>query len=288
MSNRRSMLSTLNNGGGFSYLLDLYPGALVAYSLRQLISTYPSSSRCIRIRRSSDNAELDIYFVSNVVDTASILSFVGSGDGYVVRFCNQLDTSGVRDAYQSIALNQPLIVQAGVLCTQNGKPTIKYTSASQLLKASSTPLLDTYENTMVTLQKFNNVAGYKVVASAGDTGGDNIFCHIGWGRSSYGRTLYQLTTINEDGTTTLNQEIWVGRSSIISSTNSLYMNNVPQILSLPYVPFHTDSRSMLIGNDDYGSYIDGNVQEVVYYRSYLSNANASGVTLNLNNYYNVY
>ena len=287
MSARRSMLFTLKNTS-FSYLLDEYPGAFVAYSMRQLISTYPSTSRCMRVRRSSDNAELDIFFVNNVCDTASILAFVGSGDGFVVRLCNQLDITGTRDAYQAIAINQPFIVQSGVLCTQNGKPAIKYTNASQLLKASSTPLTDTYENTLITLQKFNNVTGYKVIAATGDTGSDNIFCHIGWGRSLYGRTLYSLSIVNEDGTTTLNQEIWVGRTSLVNSTNSLYMNNVAQGLAYSYIPFHTDSRLMLLGSDDYGSTIDGNFQEVVYYRQFLSDVNAHGVSVNLNNYYNVY
>jgi hypothetical protein len=59
----------------FTGLLDTYSGAAVAYSLRQLSSTYTGSA--IRVRRSSDNAEQDISFVENDLDTASMLDFVG-------------------------------------------------------------------------------------------------------------------------------------------------------------------------------------------------------------------
>jgi hypothetical protein len=45
-----------------SYLLDTYSGAAVAYSLRKLSSTYNGSA--IRVRRSSDNTEMNIGFNS--------------------------------------------------------------------------------------------------------------------------------------------------------------------------------------------------------------------------------
>jgi hypothetical protein len=56
-------------------LLDLFPNASVAYSLRKLRTAYSGSA--IRVRRSSDNAEQDIGFVDNELDTTSMLDFVG-------------------------------------------------------------------------------------------------------------------------------------------------------------------------------------------------------------------
>ncbi len=56
-------------------LLDIYTGATVAYSLRKLRTAYSGSA--IRVRRSSDNAEQDINFVSGDLDTQSLLDFVG-------------------------------------------------------------------------------------------------------------------------------------------------------------------------------------------------------------------
>lgn len=57
------------------FILDIYPSASVAYSLRKLNSAYNGDP--IRIRRSGDDAETDIGFVNNVVDESSIVSFVG-------------------------------------------------------------------------------------------------------------------------------------------------------------------------------------------------------------------
>lgn len=58
-----------------SLLLDTYPNAAVAYSLRKLRTAYTGSA--IRVRRSVDNAEQDIGFIGNELDTTSMLDFVG-------------------------------------------------------------------------------------------------------------------------------------------------------------------------------------------------------------------
>jgi len=56
-------------------LLDTYPNAAVAYSLRKLRTAYTGAA--IRVRRSSDNAEQDINFVGGDLDTSSMINFVG-------------------------------------------------------------------------------------------------------------------------------------------------------------------------------------------------------------------
>ena len=56
-------------------LLDTYSNAAVAYSLRKLRTAYTGSA--IRVRRSSDNAEQDIAFSGDDLDTTSMLDFVG-------------------------------------------------------------------------------------------------------------------------------------------------------------------------------------------------------------------
>jgi hypothetical protein len=56
-------------------LLDLFPNAAVAYSLRKLRTAYTGAA--IRVRRSSDNAEQDINFVAGGLNTQSLLDFVG-------------------------------------------------------------------------------------------------------------------------------------------------------------------------------------------------------------------
>jgi hypothetical protein len=96
---------------GSVLLLDAFPGATVAYSLRKLRSAYTGSA--IRVRRSSDNAEQDIGFSGNDFDTAALTSFVGAGDGFVTTWYDQT-TSGLNGT-QATSGNQPLIVESGVV-----------------------------------------------------------------------------------------------------------------------------------------------------------------------------
>ena len=115
------------------FLLDVYPNAKAAYSLRKLSSTYTGS--CIRVRRSSDNTEQDIGFVSNELDTTALLSFVGANNGHVTTWYNQ---KGTGDNLNNItAINHPLIVNSGVVETVNGKPAILGDS-NDLLAAGNT------------------------------------------------------------------------------------------------------------------------------------------------------
>lgn len=104
-------------------LLDLYPNAAVAYSLRKLRTAYTGNA--IRVRRSVDNAEQDIGFIGNDLDTASLLTFCGAGNGFVTTWYDQ-STTGV-NLTQITASIQPAIVRNGVLITENGKVAINDT-----------------------------------------------------------------------------------------------------------------------------------------------------------------
>ena len=85
-------IMNLPRGGGYVGLLDLFPNAAAAYSLRKLRAAYSGSA--VRVRRSSDNTEQDIGFTAQgELDTASLLSFVNaSGNAYTSDF-----TSGNED-----------------------------------------------------------------------------------------------------------------------------------------------------------------------------------------------
>lgn len=109
-----------SGGAAYSYLLDTYSGSSVAYSLRKLSSTY--TGNCIRVRRSSDNTEQNIGFVANVLDTASLLTFCGSGDGFITTWYDQSGNS--KNLIQTTASYQPKIISSGSLYQVNSKPAI--------------------------------------------------------------------------------------------------------------------------------------------------------------------
>jgi hypothetical protein len=113
---------------GFTGLLDTYSGAAAAYSLRQLSSTY--SGDAIRVRRSSDNAEQNIGFVSNELDTASLETFCSGTDGFVAIWYDQ--SGNAVNAANTTAANQPKVVNSGSTILENGKPAIEGDNSSEL------------------------------------------------------------------------------------------------------------------------------------------------------------
>lgn len=106
-------------------LLDDFSDLSAIFSLRLLLTAY--TGYCIRVRRSSDNAELDIGFVNGVLDTATLLTFCGAGNGYVTIWYDQ--SGNGNNSVQATATRQPLIVDSGTLITNNSKPSLKFTSA---------------------------------------------------------------------------------------------------------------------------------------------------------------
>jgi hypothetical protein len=96
------------------YFLSQYPGAIQAYSMRLLSPTY--NGPAIRVRRESDNNELDIYFVNGELDTTTLINFEGF---YVTTWYDQSGNN--RHLTQNVANRQPYIYLDNII---NNKPTI--------------------------------------------------------------------------------------------------------------------------------------------------------------------
>lgn len=96
---------------GYLNGLSVLPRAVL--SLRKLHS---SATYAIRVRRSSDDAEMDVGFSGSTpgsaLDSAGMLSWSGSDSVYVTKFYDQ--TGNGEDAAQTTAAAQPRIVNAGV------------------------------------------------------------------------------------------------------------------------------------------------------------------------------
>ena len=107
------------NGIGFVGMLNKFPNASLGLSLDKLDKNYTGS--CINVRRSSDKNQLDIGFVNGILDTASLLDFVGSGDGFVSIIYDQV---GSNNMIQNLASLQGQIVFNGSLILKGGKPCI--------------------------------------------------------------------------------------------------------------------------------------------------------------------
>lgn len=122
-----------SGGSPPSLVLDsLTAGA--AYSVRKLRTAYTGPA--LRVRESGGNTEADIGFDSNGdLDTAALLSHCGANSGFVVTWYDQ--SGNDRHVTQATTANQPRIVNAGVIETQNFLPSVRWTATSQWLSTTS-------------------------------------------------------------------------------------------------------------------------------------------------------
>ena len=110
-------------------LLDDYPNAAVAYSLRKLRTGYTGAA--IRVRRdSTGQTEADIGFVGNDLDTVALKDFIRNNNGFVVRWYNQSGSATNRNAIQATAARQPRIINAGVIERENGDVCLRWLNGS--------------------------------------------------------------------------------------------------------------------------------------------------------------
>jgi len=170
--------SIASRSGG--YLLDTYSGAAAAYSLRQLSSSY--SGNAVKVRRSSDNTETDIGFVGGELDTASLSSFAGAGDAFVVSWFDQ--SSNSNDATQTVTANQPKIVSSGAVIVENGKPALELDGVN-----------DQFPLTLSSIN-INNLSSFAVgkADSGADSGNGDIMLSLSGGTASRWYTPYVIGT----------------------------------------------------------------------------------------------
>jgi hypothetical protein len=121
------------------YPLDGVDGVAIACSIR-LLSTQYKGNPLIRVRRASDNAELDIGHLPNGdLDTETLLSFVGASTGHVTKMYDQ-SINGC-NIQQGTGARQPTIVNAGVMQYINGNipsPTYVATAKSSMFASKTT------------------------------------------------------------------------------------------------------------------------------------------------------
>jgi len=117
-------IMNLPRGGGYVGLLDLYPNAAAAYSLRKLRAAYSGSAVRVRKEVSLVSSETDIGFAADgSLDTVSLLAFASDADNGDVFVVTWYDQSLSNNATQSAGAAQPKIVSAGSLVTLGSEVT---------------------------------------------------------------------------------------------------------------------------------------------------------------------
>lgn len=268
------------------FLLDLYPNASAAYSLRLLRNAYSGS--CIRVRRSSDNTEQNIGFLNAVLDTASLLSFVGAGNGFITTWYDQ--SGNGLNITQTTAGNQPRIVASGVVETMNTKPGIRFLSGNNtflnggnVLNINSQPFLTFLVGEATTNGAFyaKSIAAFAANRYALSSDGTNTF-------SFFSNTVASDSVVS---VSILSGQRLYNQMAI--SGNYLYRNNSLVAQNTTSFTVANSTFRFLVGaannSSDTGiiNPLNSHIQELIIYQSDLS-ASRSNINGLINTYYGIY
>lgn len=250
-------------------ILDTYGTNLyAAYSLRLLRNSY--SGACVRVRRSSDNAEQDFGFVDNVVDMASIISFCGAGNGFVTTWYDQSGLS--KNVTQATAGNQPQIVASGVAYTTSGKYYLNFAN-SHLRKASETGI------------NINNMCSIALVS-----------LDIGYGFGLNTSPRYYAPSINSGENYYSYNSAFNIRTFLNSGNRGLFVGNADLTnfsarlngaVSGSVAVFSGNINNIGIGTPNASIYSTGKYYEFILYSASQS-ANLTALETDINDYYAVY
>ena len=255
-------LKATNSAGSStsSFTFTVISPPATAFSIRQVALGY--TGKALKVRRSSDNATLDVGFNSDgTLNKTTLLSFVGSGNGYVTTWYDQ--SGGGYDATQATQNYQPQIVNNGTFQTNGlyffGSSTKTYMSSPFTLSQLTSTNKATF-NVVVTPGASNIAYGGVLdfrTATNYVTGiildGSIEFGMDWWNDALYSWTTgavftvgnsYTLTVINQ-GT---QQNLYLGNSKFTNnSTSSTIPSGTSTTLSIGYDPEPSVAR-YFIGN----------------------------------------
>ncbi len=262
-------------------LLDIYTGASLAYSVRKLRTAYTGSA--IRVRRSSDNTELDIGFDSNGnLNTTALLTFVGSGDGFISKWYDQSGNSN--NGLQTLFGAQPKIVISGVLQTQNSLPTLFYDNYS----VEFTNLITSSGNTSAYIvgKGLTDGRGGTIIGHS-NPGGSGMFLGTYTNRQYLIQSLlngivtYSLSNTNQNDFNFNISNIYV------TTSFNVYKNNTLIALTSSGTFGTTSNDFWNVGR--YGNSFStfGYISEVILYKTNQL-SNRTGINGNINTYYTIF
>jgi len=260
--------------------------AAAAYSLRQLSTTYGGPA--IQVRRSSDNTTQNIGFDgSGNLDLASVLAFVGGGDGFVSIWYDQ---SGMgRNATQGTLALQPRIVTGGVVETQNGRPTLTFSGGQTLQSTLTATQATTAGNVTTTSAVFRSNTINSSLFSNGDGGANRYNIHAPLGD---GITYLDLGNIGTGGRVQVagawNTGLSVGTFQRNGTQGNIWRNGVNLVSTNTFATNVTSAATMWIGSFNGTSFFTvGTLSELIPFPSALSVANRTALECNQAAYFNI-
>jgi hypothetical protein len=268
------LAADLTVGGGATLLLDLYPNAAAAYSLRKLRTAYTGNA--IRVRRSSDNTEQDIGFVSGNLDTVSLLAFCGVGNGFVTTWYDQ--SGNAKNTTQTTAINQPRIVNSGTLDVVNGKPAVLGDGVNDTL--INTTLSLTNPSSIFTVVDKIGGGGNFGLTVGGTVAGQFLLSPTGYGIYQNGPSFSPQYSNN-------NQSLLVYKTSSTGTNWEFYGNNTTVTNGGENIGTALGSDLSLFDRGGASSRANMYMQEYIVWNSNQM-TNRLGIQTNINSFYTIY
>ena len=291
------------------YMPDLFSRATCAFSLRQIVPDY--TGNCVKVRRSSDNTELDIGFTdTGVIDQTALLAHTGTGGtdtGYVVTWYDQ-GPYGM-DGTMSTAAQQPVIVSAGAVVVSNSKPSIQFGGVTWLKSANRvvfTPNTQCWSNKVgsptagLAVCELTVGAGTQseMLMGTGATGtgysywyGDNIGAYGTSGNIYFRRTQ----NVNNGGIMLDSSAALVSNTQSIAwwnydgTTTGISTNGGSEVTTTTAPTIYTNYTQQCIGSGNGSGYDswEGKISELVAYKVGRASHKAA-ILANVNTFYGTY
>lgn len=294
-------------------LLDNLADYQIALSVRRIRTAY--TGNCIQVRRSSDNATQNIGFVNDYLDTASLLSFVGAGSGYIRTWYDQ--SGNGRNYVQTTSSAQPRIVNAGTLDTQNSKAAIVFDGSSSRLAAASDYTLIKDQSIFIVntpAATITSSSSFQVLVEGGPlTSGSEDNTLICYGSVTGNLTNERLSYLYLSqrfsspaglqvygyGQTTANiaAGIYLHNFNYSQSTASIYQNGASQALSTSsYSGFRTASptkwptkfKALGYRSANNTGYFNGKIQEFILFNADKTNTSRTTIETDIDTFYSIW
>jgi hypothetical protein len=280
-------------------LLDSFPGAAAAYSLRLLRTAYTGDA--IVVRRSSNNDTLTIGFSGNYLDTVALKNFCGTGATDTCFVRRWFDQSSVGNNIAATTnSNQPRIMINGEIVYANGKPALRFV-ASKL--DASIPLYDTTFATFLTYQNIGTATGSLVGQWALGQARRLIFSiNQNCAGATATNSLNLFIQGQTDGSCGLANSLTEHKSQTVSATALNLTSATHATGSENYKSYHNgtlnDSSTSLgvlrtvntsfgAANSTLEASLNAFYSEIIIYNSNQS-ANRTAIETNINNFYLIY
>ena len=260
-------------------------------SVRKVNTAY--NGPCLRVRRSSDDAEANIYFTSSGdVDTTSLLNFVGAGnDGFVTKWFDQ-SFNGYHVEQSSPSL-QAQIVNSGVLISSDNTIAAlefanDFLANADLQISPSFSILAVVASTVASQDESQNFIMHQGDNANGNGRGlflENDLDPAAWNGSSAKKQQGANLNSNESYLIHYNfdEGNFIGTGKLYLDSNEVNDANLPAGGAASNNSFKVGRRS-----DQNNSYAEVKIQEIRIYNRSLSDTFRQDIESSINGYFNLY